>query len=152
MGPILLDAGCLVSAGTATVDGEECVVPMSYSIDQESRMVRCRAWGTLTNEDLRDHYQQLAADPEFTPAYSQIGDLTGVVALTADSATIAEVASRRVFNAEVRRAIIAPSDSAYGVSRMFAIYAERAGQDVQVFRDADAAERWVANHVAKAGH
>lgn len=125
-------------------------MPMSYTIDPQSRMVRCRAWGTLSNEDLRDHYQQLVADPEFTPGYCQLGDLSGVEALTADSATIAEVASRRVFDADARRAIIAPSDSAFGVSRMFAIYAERAGQDVRVFRGAHEAEQWVACRVGRA--
>ena len=116
---------------------------MSYTIDPESKVVRCLAWGTLSNEDLRDHYHQLAVDPQLTPAYRQLGDLSGVVALTADSATIAEVASQPIFGVDVRRAIIAPSDSAFGVSRMFAIYAERAGQDVRVFRTAQEAERWV---------
>ncbi len=137
---------------TTSAQGEEGVVPMSYAMDPESRMVRCRAWGTLSNEDLRDHYAKMAADPQFAPGYCQLGDLSGVVALTADSATIAEVASRPVFDAEARRAIIAPSDAAYGVSRMFAIYAERAGQDVRVFRGAPEAEQWVAGSVGQTEH
>jgi hypothetical protein len=116
---------------------------MSYRIDPARRLVHCRAWGTLTREDLHDHYRGLVIDPHFEPHFQQFGDLREVDAISVDRATIAEVAKLPVFDAGVRRAIVAPSDFAFGIGRMFATYAESADQNVRVFREIDEAREWL---------
>jgi hypothetical protein len=116
---------------------------MSHSIDAERQVVLCRAWGVLSNEDLREHYQLIGADPEFRSHYRQLGDLRDVTRLIADSSAIAAAASLTVFAPGTRRALIAPSDITFGLARMFASYAEDVGQLVRVFRDARDAEEWL---------
>jgi hypothetical protein len=119
-------------------------MPNSYTIDRVRRLVRSRAWGLLSNDDLREHYAKIAADPSFQPSFRQLADLRQVTALTVDARTIAENAGIPVFDPKVRRAFIASSDVAFGLARMFATYAEeRAAQNIQVFREMDAAEAWL---------
>jgi hypothetical protein len=118
-------------------------MPMSYSIVPEQRLVLCRAWGVLSNEDLHEHYRNIAADPQFRPEYRQFGDLRAVTRLIADSTAIAAAASLTVFAPGARRALVAPSDITFGLARMFASYAEDAGQLVRVFREVRDAEEWL---------
>jgi hypothetical protein len=116
---------------------------MSHSIDAEHRIVLCRAWDDLSNEDLHEHYRNIAADPAFQRSYRQLGDLREVTHVSADSAAIAAVATLQIFAPGSRRALIATSDVIFGLARMFASYAEDAGQLVRVFRDADEATAWL---------
>jgi hypothetical protein len=118
-------------------------MPMSYEIDGERSLVRCRTWGRLTNEELRDHYREISADPHFDPSFRQLGDLRDVDLGLLDAGAVREVAASRVFAPGVRRALVAPTDHAYGLSRIFAAYADTGLQEVQVFRDMAAAERWL---------
>lgn len=119
-------------------------MPMSYEIDDQRSLVYCRTWGRLTNEELRDHYHALRADPRFDPSYRQLGDLRDVNLDLLDPVVVREVASARVFAPGVRRALVAPSDHAYGLSRIFAAYADTGLQEVKVFRDMATAERWLS--------
>jgi hypothetical protein len=50
-----------------------------------------------------------------------------------------------------RSAIVAPSDRAYGMSRMFEVFAEESSIDVRVFRDFDEAKRWVVEGESEEG-
>jgi hypothetical protein len=116
----------------------------SYSIDRQNRIVHSRGWGVLTTDDLRDHYCRMMADPGFSPDYRQLADLRRVTALTVNGDAIKEAAGLLVFDAGTRRAIVASADVAYGLSRMFAAYAEHsAEQHVRVFRDLGAAQQWL---------
>lgn len=117
---------------------------MSHTIDAERKIVLCRAWDVLTNEDLHKHYEDIRADPAFKRTYRQLGDLREVNRLTADTAAIAAAASLQVFAPGTRRALIAPTDITFGLARMFASYAEDVGQLVRVFREAEDAQAWIA--------
>jgi hypothetical protein len=97
----------------------------------------------LTDSDLRGHYESLAADPQFHSTYRQLSDLSEVQKVEAGRSTIASVASLSVFSPGTRRALIAPSDAAFGLSRMFATYADDVGQNVHVFRSATEAVAWL---------
>jgi hypothetical protein len=118
-------------------------MPMSYEVDGERSLVRCRTWGRLTNEELREHYRAMGADPSFRPSFRQLGDLRDVDVGLLDAGVVREVAASRVFAPGVRRALVASTDHAYGLSRIFAAYAETGLQEVKVFRDMASAERWL---------
>ncbi|HEV7990258.1 MAG TPA: hypothetical protein VGP25_00440 [Gemmatimonadaceae bacterium] len=118
-------------------------MPMAYSLDQMNCLVRTRAWGSVTNADLHGYYHGLAADPRFGRDFRELVDLSAVLHFVVESTLIREVASWTVFRAGARRAFIAITDLAFGLSRMFSAYAEDAGQHIEVFRDAGAAERWL---------
>ncbi len=118
-------------------------MPASYRIDPHRRLVRVRVWGTVTNDDLRDHYHRLAADSRFEPTFRSIADLDAVTRFAVDPCVIAETASWSIFDVGTRRAIVAASDVALGLSRMFSLYAEGVGQNVRVFRTEPDALSWL---------
>ena len=120
-------------------------MPISYNVEIAERVVHTRAWGMLCNEDLRDYYRTLMSDARFRPDTSCLVNLEDVKVFALDSRVIAEVAAWPVFDVGVRRAIIAPSDVAFGLSRMFSVHAERVGQNVAVFRTDVAAELWLSS-------
>jgi len=120
-------------------------MPISYTIEIAKRVVHTRAWGVLCNADLRDYYRALMADLRFLPDLSCLLNLEGVNVFALESRVIAEIASWPVFNVGVRRAIVAPSDVAFGLSRMFSLHAESAGQNVMAFRNEVAAEAWLSS-------
>jgi hypothetical protein len=116
-------------------------MPVTYEIDASRSLVICRAWGTLSGEDIIGHYSDLSVDPAFHPMFQQLGDLREVTAVTATTADLKTAARMRVFAPGRRRALVAESDQAYGVARMFSSFAEFQG--IGVFRSMDEAERWL---------
>ncbi|MEP6730844.1 MAG: hypothetical protein ABJE10_09405 [bacterium] len=123
-------------------------MPESFDIDPTRELVICRVWGTLSNEDVREHYRRLAADPHFDPAYRQLADLREVTEFSVDSNTLEEIARAQIFARGTRRAFIAPSGIAFGLARMFSAHAAVAGQVMEVFLDARAAEDWLESSSA----
>ena len=116
---------------------------MSYRIDTARGLVVTRIWDTFSNDDLRDGLSHLMADPRFDHRYRSLVDMRDVMDITVDTSVLAETARTPVFASSARRAIVAPSDHAFGIARMYAAYAEHDGCSVQVFRDFDEAERWL---------
>ncbi|MEO8333783.1 MAG: hypothetical protein ABI664_02340 [bacterium] len=118
-------------------------MPESFEIDPQRELVVCRAWGLLTDEELRDHYKRMLADPAFRPDYRQVADLRGVTDFTVDSKTIEEAARMHVFAPGTRRAFVAPMGVAFGLARMFSLYSATADQLLEVFTDVRSAEEWL---------
>ncbi len=116
---------------------------MSYKIDQERRVVLTRGWGVLSAHELFDVTSQILLDPRFDPTYRSLGDLRDVTKITVDALDTAHTAATPLFAAGTRRAIVASSDAVYGMARMFATFAERAGQEVRIFREMRYAEEWL---------
>jgi hypothetical protein len=126
-------------------------MPEAYEIDEAHGIVVCRAWGNFTNEELREHYRRLKADPGFRSSYAQLGDLCGVTAFTVDSATIEATARMEVFDAGTPRAFVAPPGVGYGLARMFGAYSASQGQVLEVFNDVPTAKRWLVSQRQRAG-
>lgn len=118
-------------------------MPITYEIDPEQRLVVTRIWGPATESDVAKHNQSLRTDPQFDPHYRQLADMSGVTELLVSTKVIEETAHDQYFAPGVRRAFVASDDAAFGLARMFALYAEGVGQTIQVFRDRAAAESWL---------
>ena len=118
-------------------------MPESYEIDPERQLIICRAWGELSNADLREHYRRLAADPAFSPDYAQLADLCDVTDFSVDSAMIESTARTSIFSPGTRRAFVAPSGIAFGLARMFAAHSSAGGQNLEVFSDLGEAAAWL---------
>ncbi len=116
---------------------------MTYRIDPERRLVLTRAWGVLTTPELEDVMSRILLDPRFDPTYRSLGDLREVTAMEIDPMDAARTAASPIFAHGVRRAIVATSDVAYGMARMFATFAQRSGQEVRIFREMQPAEEWL---------
>ena len=121
---------------------EDCL-PAEYLIDVERKLVTSRAWGALTDDDVREHYEALRADPLFDPTYRQLVDMTGITEDRVDTATKRRESQNQIFVPGVRRAWVASQDYTFGMARMYAVAAENQGQNIGVFRARSDAEEWL---------
>lgn len=118
-------------------------MPEAYEIDASRELVISRAWKTVTDRELRTHFERLGADRRFDPSYRQLIDLRDVETFTLTSGVMLGTALAHVFRSGVPRAIVVNSEAQYNLARLFAAYSEADGQNVQVFREPSAAKEWL---------
>jgi hypothetical protein len=116
----------------------------SYKIDKERRLVMSTGSGVLTLADLLAHQEKLLADPDFSPDFSQLWDLTNITEVELTSKDVHRLAQRSIFSPDSRRAILVSRDLVFGLARMFEIYRDILGENgIRVFRNLDDALEWV---------
>jgi len=116
-------------------------VPIAYRIDHEKKIVLARGYGLFSPGDVFDYQTKAWADPGVA-GYDELIDMTPVAEVSLPSAhriqELASVAARMdVANQRSRFAIVAPTDLAFGLGRMFKVYREadeRGSKAVGVFR------------------
>ena len=118
-------------------------MPASYEIDTEQRLVLSRISGAATQEEILDHGRRLRADPCFQPAFRQLLDMTELKEIRISSERVRQAAHEQFFSPGVRRALVAHSDAAFGMARMYALASENEGQTIEVFREFGAARAWL---------
>ena len=118
-------------------------MPATYSIDVSRKLIISRAWGAITNDDVREHARMLRADPLFDPSYRQLLDMSGITEDLVDFSTKQEASYNQIFAPGVRRAWVSSADYPYAMARMYAIAAEAQGQVIGVFREMSEAEEWL---------
>jgi hypothetical protein len=119
-------------------------MPAFYKIDKERRLVMTTGAGRLSMADALAHQEKLAGDSDFDPGFSQLMDFTHVTQIDLNADDIRVLAQRSIFSPQSRRAFIVPSDSAYGLARMYEILREEAGEHgIGVFRNLDEALDWI---------
>lgn len=126
-------------------------MPISYQIDRKRRLVISRPHGVVRDADMISHQEALAADPDFDPTFDQLIEPDGVTAFEASTATYRRLASSSPFRAGSRRAVVAPTEMGYGLSRMFEMRTESTGSLVCVFRTAEEARRWLFESAPEPG-
>jgi hypothetical protein len=118
-------------------------VPASYTIDTDRKLVVTRIWGAATEDEIYDHGQRLRNDPQFRPEFRQLVDMTELTEIRVGSGVIRDASRNQFFAPGVRRAVVANSEAAFGMARMYAIASEMEGQTIEVFRDMNAAKAWL---------
>jgi hypothetical protein len=116
-----------------------------YSIDPAHRRVEIVFEGTLTPDDLGGIRADAIGDPGFDSTFDYLVDGSKVTRLVdVGTREIHFLAGNRseVHVAGARRALVAPMDVGFGLSRMFQGMADLDG-DVRVFRDRDEALAWL---------
>ena len=117
---------------------------ITYSIDPSSRLMLTRADGVVTFHDVNAHLdvEQRNRDldrPELIDACGATTDLT-----SADIRRLVQRAGAMLRTVDLGpTAIVTTSDVVYGMARMYSILAEGVGVNVEVFRDMDAATKWL---------
>jgi hypothetical protein len=118
-------------------------MPISYRIDGENRRIYTHCEGVVTYEDFRAHMNAEEGSP--AASYGEIFDCTDATT-NITPAQIRRLAAERQTVAERRKAapvaMVATDDHLSGMLRMFDILTE-AIRPMQVFRTAEAAERWL---------
>jgi hypothetical protein len=119
-------------------------MPAFYKIDKEHRVVLSTASGAFDLAAALAHQDQLLADPDFDPSYSQLVDYSQVTDVRIDANDVRKLAERSVFWPCSRRAMYVTRDIEYGFARMFEMLRENAGEKgIRVFRNLDDALTWI---------
>jgi hypothetical protein len=128
------------------------VVPITYEIDHQRKIVRARVVGTMTRDDPFQYQREVWSIPEIR-GYDQLIDATGMQAVDIpfpsadamrDLAGLA--ASMDDPSVKTKFAIVATSAFAYGLARMYATYRAlepRSTRAVSVFRTVEEAMAWL---------
>ena len=93
-------------------------MPGSYLIDVQRRIVFSRGWGVLTDDEIMSHASTLREDPRFEPTFCQVIDFGDVRELKVTTPGVRSVAQRNPFRPDSRRAVVAPSDEAFGLGAL----------------------------------
>jgi len=119
-------------------------MPASYKIDRERRLVFSAASGVFSVADALSHHEKLSNDPDFDPSFSQIADFTQVTRFELSADDIQLLAQNGLFSANSRRALVASSEVAFGLARMYGTLRELSGESGgHVFHTLDEALQWV---------
>ena len=120
-------------------------MPVRSIIYKKLRLVVTTEEGCVTFADMRANLDRLLNDPDFNPEFNQLSDATQATDSDLSTDNTRTLFKRKVFSTTARRAVVAPSEFAYGMARMLETYVElsRNGPVVAVFRDRASALKWL---------
>jgi hypothetical protein len=120
-------------------------MPIVYDIDTERGLIRASFSGAISPAELLAWYGELREHPDFRDDLKEIADftLTENQGWTPDE--MRSVVSEEVLGPGAHRAFVGPTDLVYGMSRMYASFAESEGQGgtIEVFRTVEDAQAWI---------
>jgi hypothetical protein len=90
------------------------LMPAYYKIDKERKIVMTTAAGVLTMAESLAHQEKLLKDPDFSPSFAQLMDLTQVTQVELGPEVVSRIALKSVFSPESRRAILVTADLLLG--------------------------------------
>jgi hypothetical protein len=116
-------------------------MPIHVSIDHTHRLVIARGEGTFTDDDAFGYQRGVWSQPEVA-GYNELIDMTDVEEIALPSYSRVEVlaslsASMDDPDQKSKSAVVAPSDLAFGLGRMFEMrrsMSEKSTKEVRVFR------------------
>ena len=123
-------------------------MPMTYTIDKEARLVRFKGHGLLTDDEMVAGVAAMREDPDLEPDMNSLSDMRDIeVGFTTKGVmeTIGVMARSSDRRSAAKAAIVASSDIAFGMARMFQAQSDIKGQDpaFRIFRDMDEACEWL---------
>ncbi|HET9424653.1 MAG TPA: hypothetical protein VFO55_04710 [Gemmatimonadaceae bacterium] len=121
-----------------------CVMPMTFEVDKAHHVLRSRATGPLTIDDLIGYLTESRAHPDFDPGMDRWMDLREITQLPSseDVRALAVYVRTRAPVETARMAILASSDLAFGVAMMFKALVGY-GDRLVVVRNEDDAADWL---------
>jgi hypothetical protein len=126
-------------------DGAE--MPITYRIDESQQLVVTTVLGRISEAEVRAHAAATARDPRVQACVRAIVDIGESAEASFDTKVISDLAmtARALEDLSARKvALIAPSDTSYGLARVFQGFREGiGGGDVQVFRGRPEGEAWL---------
>ena len=126
-------------------------MPVTYHFDRAKRRICTRCVGNVTPSEVGDHFRALEKDPECPDRLNVLLDLGEVTSMPESyqlrtvSAQIGRIYDKVQFE---NCAVVAVSDSLYGMARMFAVFAGKWFEEILVFRARDEAEEWLTSRLS----
>jgi len=109
-------------------------MPVSVGVDRSRKFVVTAYTGHVTDEDVAHQIAEIERNAPYEGEYRVITDFTHVTQFEISSDQIRLVADSKSPLEKARRVIVAPSDVAYGTSRMFQMLAGRTRPNISVVR------------------
>jgi hypothetical protein len=115
-----------------------------HAIDEQRDLVLTVFRDDLSDDVLRAHLLELRANPHFHKWMRELIDLRAVTNVSVSSAMLSESARCMLHAPEARRALVAPTDLLFGLSRMYQTNLGEVGSSqLGVFRDLQPALQWI---------
>jgi hypothetical protein len=120
-----------------------------FTLHPELNLLVTRFAGRVTGSEFLACYRSIYDDPAYVPGMGELVDLSEADTIRfsmADLKAIRDLTARVAGSSDsvVHTAIVVASDLAYGMSRMYEVFAEMGPEDVAIFRDAPSALRWLS--------
>lgn len=107
---------------------------VEYTIDTVHKVVVVRFAGEMTDADLTGIATETKSH-QFDPSFSEIVDLSAVTGKSVSTFAVQTVARRpSIYDPASRHVVIAPQPHAFGLSRMFQIFAEQSRPNMVVVK------------------
>jgi hypothetical protein len=123
-------------------------MPVDFKIDTERRLIVATVFDEISDTDIIEALHSSVSDPGFEPGFNVLSDHTRITRpITTEQVKlmVGHMESLSDHLAGARWAIVTNSPASYGMMRMLSVFAERVPIELQVFRDADEANRWLAS-------
>ncbi len=123
---------------------------ITFSYDPGTRVRTATYRGVITDASLLGAYEGLMSGPDYVPEHDSLVDLRSVTRFDVTAETlrvmIDRIAAQATGSRRPRTALVAPTDVAYGLARMYELLSgPDAPRHYQVFRDMDDALRWLGS-------
>lgn len=116
-------------------------MPITVRVDRSQKLVVTTYSGRVTNEDVAHQIDEIERNAPYDGDYRAITDFTNVTQFEISSDQIRLVAESKSPLERARRVMVAPTDVAYGTSRMFQMLSGRTRPNITVVRSLDEAYR-----------
>jgi hypothetical protein len=123
-------------------------MPATYTIDQETGLVRVFCSGVFTNQEMIDCMEQLYRDPARSPGMPSLIDCREVGSMQVTPAGCPAAATIGATLLDPVQppwavAVIAPQNEVFWIARTFEVLRAGSPQTVRVFREPTDAQRWL---------
>lgn len=122
-------------------------MPIDYRIDRERGINFAAFNGVVTAEEVLAFRTMFLADPDWSPGYHMLGDLTQVTDFQVSPDEVESLARQVERNANRfgtgKLAAIVPESFIYGMLRMYQLFSEGDPRTFEIFRSSDAALAWI---------
>lgn len=109
-------------------------MPVKVEVDRNRKLVVTSYSGEVTDADVRQQVSEIQRQAPYDTDYRAITDFTNVTQFNISTEEIRDVAERNSPLSKARRVIVAPSDIAYGTSRMFQSLSSNTRPNITVVR------------------
>ena len=100
--------------------------------------------GVLSFADAVSHMDRLLKHPDFDPDFSQLADFSNVTTIEVTHDQIYDLANRRIFHDDAKRAFVTQTPTQFGLARMFQAYLDSKGvKGLRIFSNMEEAIRWL---------
>jgi hypothetical protein len=117
---------------------------VEIEVDEANRRVLLRTTGTLDDAHLREIVTRLGELASRCQGFDLVADVSDADGLPISTHALRSIAADGPsFGPDSRRAIVVPTQVAYGLGRMYSAYADPDMRNLQLFRTREEALEWL---------